>query len=233
MQSRFGVGVEFEIPKVAYRETIRAITEGKGRYKKQTGGRGQFGEAYLRVEPKLRGEGFEFLNEVVGGSIPSKFIPSVEKGVIESMKAGILAGYPVVDMDCAVYDGSFHTVDSSDMAFQIAASMAFKVCMENAKPVLLEPIMKVEIVVPEEFMGDINGDMASKRGRPLGMEPVGVFSKITATVPMAEMFRYSIDLRSMTGGQGSFSMEFDHYEEVPGDEAKKIIAAAKKDEEEE
>ncbi len=233
MQSRFGVGVEFEIPKVAYRETIRATAEAQGRYKKQTGGRGQFGDAHLRLEPAARGEGYEFVDAIVGGVIPSKFIPSVEKGVAEALKAGVLAGYPVVDLKCTVFYGSFHTVDSSDMAFQIAARMAFKDCMAAAKPVLLEPIMKVEIVVPEQFMGDINGDMASKRGRPLGMEPVGVFSKITATVPMAEMFRYSIDLRSMTGGQGSFSMEFDHYEEVPGDEAKKIIAATKKDEEEE
>jgi elongation factor G len=233
MQSRFGVGVEFEIPKVAYRETIRATAEAQGRYKKQTGGRGQFGDAHLRLEPVPRGDGYEFVDAIVGGVIPSKFIPSVEKGVAEALHKGVLAGYPVVDLKCTVYYGSYHTVDSSDMAFQIAARMAFKDCMAAAKPVLLEPIMKVEIVVPDQFMGDINGDMASKRGRPLGMEPMGVFSKITATVPMAEMFRYSIDLRSMTGGQGSFSMEFDHYEEVPNEESKKIIAATKPEEEEE
>ncbi len=233
MQSRFGVGVEFEVPKVAYRETIRSTAEAQGRYKKQTGGRGQFGDAHLRLEPLPRGEGYEFVDAIVGGVIPSKFIPSVEKGVAEALTKGVLAGYPVVDLKCTVFYGSYHTVDSSDMAFQIAARMAFKDCMAAAKPVLLEPIMKVEIVVPEQFMGDINGDLASKRGRPLGMEPVGVFSKITATVPMAEMFRYSIDLRSMTGGQGSFSMEFDHYEEVPADEAQKVVAASKKDDEEE
>jgi len=233
MLSRFGVAVDFETPKVAYRETIRKTAEAQGRYKKQTGGRGQFGDCHLRVEPKPRGEGFEFLNNIVGGVIPTKFIPSVEKGVIESKKKGILAGFPVVDFNCAVYFGSYHNVDSSDMAFQIAASMAFKAAMEKANPVLLEPVVKVEIVVPDAFMGDINGDMASKRGRPMGMEPMGTFTKITATVPMSEMFRYSIDLRSMTGGQGSFSMEFDHYAEVPGDVSKKIIDAIEKEKEEE
>jgi elongation factor G len=232
LSGRFGVEVSHEIPKVAYRETITKPATAQGRYKKQTGGRGQYGDVHLKLEPTERGAGFEFVNKIVGGVIPGRFIPSVEKGVIDAMKAGVVAGYPVVDMQVILYDGSYHTVDSSDMAFQIAGSLGFKKAMETASPTLLEPIMEVEVTIPEEFMGDINGDLSSKRGRVLGMEPMGIFQKIKALVPMSEMFRYSIDLRSITGGKGSFTMRFSHYEEVPREIAGKIVEKSQKGKEE-
>jgi len=231
LSGRFGVEVDHEIPKVAYRETITKSTTAQGRYKKQTGGRGQYGDVHLKLEPQERGTGFEFVNKIVGGVVPNRFIPSVEKGVVEAMSAGEIAGYPVVDLSVTLYDGSYHSVDSSDMAFQIAGSLGFKKAMEDAAPVLLEPIVEVEVTVPEEFMGDINGDLSSKRGRVLGMEPAGIFQKIKALVPMAEMFRYSIDLRSITGGKGSFTVRFSHYEEVPREITAKIIEQAKREEE--
>ncbi len=231
LSGRFGVDVDHEIPKVAYRETVTKSSTAQGRYKKQTGGRGQYGDVHLTVEPSERGTGFEFVKKIVGGAIPTRFIPSVEKGIVEALKGGVIAGYPVVDLQVTLFDGSYHTVDSSDMAFQIAGSMAFKKAMDDAGAVLLEPIMEVEVTVPEEFMGDINGDLSSKRGRVLGMEPMGIFQKIKATVPMAEMFRYSIDLRSITGGKGSFTMRFSRYEEVPREITRKITEQAKKEEE--
>jgi elongation factor G len=231
LSGRFGVEVAHEIPKVAYRETITKTATAQGRYKKQTGGRGQYGDVHLKLEPRERGTGFEFVDKIVGGVVPNRFIPSVEKGVVEAMSAGEIAGYPVVDLSVTLYDGSYHTVDSSDMAFQIAGSLGFKKAMEGAAPVLLEPIIEVEVTVPEEFMGDINGDLSSKRGRVLGMEPAGIFQKIKALVPLAEMFRYSIDLRSITGGKGSFTVRFSHYEEVPREIIAKITEQAKREEE--
>jgi elongation factor G len=233
LSGRFGVDVDYEIPKVAYRETITKSAAAQGRYKKQTGGRGQYGDVYLRLEPLEKGAGFEFVNKIVGGVVPNRFIPSVEKGVIDAMGSGVVAGYPVVDVQVTLYDGSYHTVDSSDMAFQIAGSLGFKKAMGDAVPVLIEPIMEVEVTVPEEFMGDINGDLSAKRGRVLGMEPAGIFQKIKALVPIAEMFRYSIDLRSITGGKGSFTMRFSHYEGVPREIAGKIIEQTKKTKDEE
>src|SRR5690606_10661928 len=206
-------------------------SEGHYRHKKQSGGHGQFGEVYCRLEPKPRGEGFEFADEIFGGSIPRNYVPAVEKGVMEALEKGAVAGYPVVDVKVVVYDGSYHAVDSSEMAFKIAGRGAFRDAMEKAKPGLLEPIMTVAVTVPDEFMGDITGDLNSKRGRIQGMEPQEGLQVIRAQVPMAEMFRYATELRSITGGRGSFEMTFSHYEEVPGNVVQKIAAEAKAREE--
>ncbi len=233
LKEKFGVNVTLEKPKIKYRETIKKKAEAEGKHKKQSGGRGQFGVAVLRFEPLPRGGGFEFVDEIFGGAIPAKFVPSVEKGVKEAFAKGYLAGYPIVDVKVTVFDGKFHPVDSSDIAFQIAASLAVKAAMENANPILLEPIMKVEVIVPEEYMGDIMGDLNSRRGRILGMEPMGKNQKINALVPESEMYQYSSQLRSMTQGRGTFSMEYETYEEVPKETAKKIIEEAKKEKEEE
>lgn len=233
LKNKFKVDVNLSIPKVAYKETVTASGEGHEKHKKQTGGRGQYGEVFLRVEPKARTEGYEFANEIKGGVIPSNFIPAVEKGVVSALEEGVLAGYPVVDVRVAVYFGSYHVVDSSEIAFKIAGSKAFKDGMSKARPVLLEPIMNVAVTVASEFMGDIAGDLNSRRGRILGMEQFGNMQVIKAQVPQAEMFKYSSELRSRTGGRGSFEMEFSHYEEVPHQIAQKIIQAAKKEEEKE
>ena len=229
MQKKFGVQVELTDPKVPYRETIRGTAKVEGKHKKQSGGRGQYGHVWLELEPLAPGEEFEFVDKIFGGVVPKQYVPAVEKGVRETMAEGIMAGYPVVDVKVTLYDGSYHPVDSSEMAFKIAASMAFKKGFMDAKPILLEPIMNVEIRVPEEFMGDIIGDMNKKRGRILGMEPEGKVQVIRAQAPQAEMFRYAIDLRSMTQGRGSFTLEFDHYEEVPAQIAEKIIEEANKE----
>ena len=229
MQKKFGVQVELTDPKVPYRETIRGTAKVEGKHKKQSGGRGQYGHVWLELEPLAPGEEFEFVDKIFGGVVPKQYVPAVEKGVRETMAEGILAGYLVVDVKVTLYDGSYHPVDSSEMAFKIAASMAFKKGFMDAKPILLEPIMNVEIRVPEEFMGDIIGDMNKKRGRILGMEPEGKVQVIRAQAPQAEMFRYAIDLRSMTQGRGSFTLEFDHYEEVPAQIAEKIIEEANKE----
>ncbi|MFZ5640697.1 MAG: elongation factor G, partial [Bacillota bacterium] len=223
---KFGVDVIKKDPRVPYRETIRGTVKVEGKHKKQTGGHGQYGHVWLRIEPLAAG-GFEFGEEIFGGAVPKQYIPGVEKGVREAMVEGILAGYPVTDVKVILYDGSYHNVDSSEMAFKIAASQAFKKGALQAKPVLLEPVMNVEVVVPESFMGDIISDFNTKRGRILGMEPGGRFTTIKAQVPLAEMYRYAIDLKSMTQGRGSFSMEFAQYEEVPAMIADKIIAKAK------
>lgn len=228
LQKKFGVEVELTDPKVPYRETIRGKTKVEGKHKKQSGGRGQFGHVWIEIEPLAPGGDFEFVDKIFGGAVPRQYIPAVEKGTRETMVEGILAGYPVVDVKVILYDGSYHPVDSSEMAFKIAASMAFKKGFMDAQPILLEPVMNVEVRVPEEFMGDIIGDLNKKRGRILGMEPEGKEQVVRAQAPLAEMFRYAIDLRSMTQGRGSFTMEFDHYEEVPGQIAQKIIEAAKK-----
>ena len=232
LRRKFGCDVEMKTPRVAYKETIHASTKVQGRFKRQSGGRGQYGDCWLELDPLPRSSGFEFVDKIVGGVIPRNYIPSVEKGVQEAMERGPLAGYPVVDMRVTVYDGSFHPVDSSDMAFKIAGSMGFKKGVIQADPVLLEPIMTMEIAVPEENMGDVIGDLNARRGRVLGMDGEGNTKVIRAQVPMAEVLRYASNLRSMTGGRGNFTMEFSHYEEVPPHLAERIIAEAAREKEE-
>ncbi len=233
LQEKFGVEVELSTPKVPYRETIKGQARVEGKHKKQSGGRGQFGHVYIEMEPAETGEGLVFENKIFGGAVPRQYIPAVEKGVNEAMEEGVVAGYPVQDIIVRLVDGSYHNVDSSEMAFKIAASQAFKKGMEQADAILLEPIMNLEVVVPEAYMGDIMGDLNSKRGKIQGMDPGEGVQKIRAQVPMAEMFKYSIDLRSMTQGRGFFTMEFSHYEEVPYQAAEKVIAESKKEDEEE
>ncbi|MEJ5329106.1 MAG: elongation factor G [Desulfobaccales bacterium] len=227
MKRKFGVEVNLTLPKVPYRETIKGKTKVQGKYKRQSGGRGQYGDTWLEIEPLPRGGGFEFVDAIVGGVIPKQYIPSVEKGIVEAMQEGVLAGFPVVDVKVTLYDGSFHEVDSSDMAFKIAGSMGFKKGVQQANPVLLEPIMKMTVTVPEENMGDIIGDLNGRRGRVLGVEAQGKNQVITAHVPMAEVLMYAPDLISKTGGRGTFEMELSHYEEVPPHLAEKIIAEAR------
>ncbi|MBP1750931.1 MAG: fusA, partial [Deltaproteobacteria bacterium] len=231
MKRKFGVEVDLKDPKVPYKETIKGSCKIQGKYKKQSGGKGQYGDTWLEMGPKPRGEGFEFVDKIVGGAIPRQYIPAVEKGIVEAMNQGILAGYPVIDFRVTLYDGSYHDVDSSEMAFKIAASMGFKKGLEQCKPVLLEPIMKMEVIVPDENMGDIMGDMNSRRGKIIGVETKGSNQVVKAAVPMAEVLRYAPDLRSMTGGRGTFAMEFSHYEEVPAQIADKIVEAAKREKE--
>ena len=224
MKERFGAEVTLKPPRVPYLETIKGSAKAHGRYKKQTGGRGQFGDCHIEIEPAPQGEGFQFVDQIKGGVIPSGFIPAVEKGIHEAMGHGVVAGYPVKDVKVRLFDGSYHSVDSSEMAFKIAGSMAFKQAMENANPVLLEPIMTVTVSVPEDAVGDVIGDLNSRRGRPLGMEPKGSMTEVQAEVPMAEMLSYAPDLRSITGGRGEYTMELARYEEVPGHLAQQVIA---------
>ena len=231
LKRKFGVEVQLSAPKVPYRETIKGKARVQGRHKKQTGGHGQFGDCWIQIEPLPRGGGFEFVDAVVGGVIPRQYIPAVEKGIIESCAKGVLAGFPTVDFRVTLDDGSYHAVDSSEMAFKIAGSLAFKKAVEEANPTLLEPIMKVTITTPEDFMGDIMGDLNGRRGRVLGMDNAGKNQVINAQVPMAEFLSYASDLRSMTGGRGLFTMEFSHYDEVPAQIAAKIIEEAKKSKE--
>jgi elongation factor G len=227
LKERFGAEVALKPPRVPYQETIRSGAKAHGRYKKQTGGRGQFGDCHIEIEPMEQGEGgFEFVNKIKGGVIPTGFIPAVEKGVREAMQHGTIAGCPVKDVRVTVYDGSYHSVDSSEMAFKIAGSMAFKEAMEKASPVLLEPIMGVSVSVPEDSVGDVIGDLNGRRGRPMGMEPKGSMTEVKAEVPMAEMLSYAPDLRSITGGQGDYTMEFARYEEVPAHIAGKVVEKA-------
>jgi elongation factor G len=232
MKRRFGVEVDLHPPRVPYRETIRGSAKAQGRHKKQTGGRGQFADTWMEVTPKARGEGFEFVDKIVGGAIPRNFIPAVEKGIVEAMTEGYLAGYPMVDVQVRLYDGKHHPVDSSDMAFKIAGSIGFKAAVEKAQPVLLEPIMGVEITAPEENTGDVIGDLNSRRGRVLGTNPRGQYSVVSAEVPLSEMLTYAPDLTSMTGGRGDYTMEFLRYEEVPAHIAQKVIDEARKAREE-
>lgn len=232
LAKKFGVEVELTLPKIAYKETIRGTAKVEGKHKKQSGGRGQYGHVWIEFEPLPPGGDFVFEDKIFGGAVPKQYIPAVEKGLREAMENGVLAGYPVVDIKASLFDGSYHTVDSSEMAFKIAAHLAFKKGMEQAKPVLLEPIMLVEVTVPEQFMGDVMGDLNSRRGRILGMDSRDGIQVIKAHVPQAEMLKYSIDLRSMTQGRGSFAMKFDHYEEVPAHLTEQIIAAAKAEKEE-
>jgi elongation factor G len=228
LKRKYGVSVDLVRPHVKYRETFTKKTEAQGKYKKQTGGHGQYGDCWLKVEPLERGKGFEFVDEIVGGAIPSRYIPSVEKGVKEALVGGFLAGYPLTDIRVTVYDGSYHPVDSSDIAFKIAASMSLKANAVKGNVVLLEPIHEVEVYVTESFMGDVIGDLNSRRGKIMGMEGAGKTQKIKALVPEAEMYKYSTSLRSMTQGRGYFDTKFSHYEEVPRDTTQKIIEGAKK-----
>ena len=233
MADKFGVETELSPPKVPYRETIRRRVQGiQGRHKRQSGGRGQFGDVTINLLPLQRGEGFEFVNNIVGGAIPRNYIPAVEKGVRERMDRGLLAEFPIVDIQIDLYDGKFHPVDSSDMAFQIAGSIAFSAAAEQADPCLLEPVMSVAITVPEQFMGSIIGDLNGRRGQVMGVEQNGRKQVIQANVPLSEMLRYSIDLKSMTSARGNFTMEFSHYEIAPDDVAQKVIAESKTEEEE-
>jgi elongation factor G len=227
LKKRYAVDVTLKPPRIPYRETIRGNADVQGRHKKQTGGHGQFGDCWIRMEPLPRGGGFEFANEVFGGSIPKNYIPAVEKGIIETSERGFLAGYPMVDFKVTVYDGSYHDVDSSELAFKLAARKAFKNAMLHAKPALLEPIMNVEIQAPVEYAGDLMGDLNGRRGRISGMETQGSTQIVRAQVPMGEMLNYQNDLTSITQGRASFTMEFDHYDYVPQLQADKIIAAAK------
>ncbi len=227
LKKRYHAEVNLKAPKVPYRETIRGKADAHGRHKKQTGGHGQFGDCKIKMEPMPRGGGFEFVNDIFGGAIPKNFIPAVEKGIVEAAARGYLAGYPVVDFKVELYDGSYHDVDSNELSFKVAGRLAFKKAMEQAKPTLLEPIMKVEITVPDEFAGSIMGDLNSRRGRIQGMDNKGGKTVVKAEVPMAEMLTYGADLTSMTQGRGSFNMEMDHYDIVPQQQQEKIIAAAK------
>ena len=223
LKRKYGVEVELKAPKVPYRETIKGRAEVQGKYKKQSGGRGQFGDAWIKIEPLARGSGFEFVDEIVGGVIPRQYIPAVEKGIREAMRSGILTGSLVVDFRVTLFDGSYHTVDSSEMAFKIAASIGFKDALQQAKPVLLEPVMRLEVTVPDESMGDVIGDLNSRRGKVLGVDPKPPSQVIRAEVPMAEVLKYAPDLRSMTSGRGDFHMNFSHYEEVPPHLAERVI----------
>ncbi|MBX5470484.1 MAG: elongation factor G [Thermoleophilaceae bacterium] len=227
LKERFGAEVSLKPPRVPYRETIKARARAHGRYKKQTGGRGQFGDCHIEIEPLPGGQGFEFVDEIKGGAIPSGFIPAVEKGIREAMREGIVAGYPVHGVRVRLYDGSYHSVDSSEMAFKVAGSLAFKQASEQASPVVLEPIMTVTLTVPDDSVGDVIGDLNARRGRPLGMEPKGSMTEVKAEVPMAEMLAYAPDLRAITGGQGDYTMELARYEEVPHHLAPKVIQAAR------
>jgi elongation factor G len=223
MKREYGVEVNVGKPQVAYKETIRKKAVAEGKFIRQSGGRGQYGHAIIEIEPLDRGQGFVFENAIVGGIIPKEFIPSVEKGVREAMQSGVVAGYPVVDVKVKLFDGSYHEVDSSDIAFQIAGSIAFKEAMKKAEPVLLEPIMEVEVETPDEYVGDVIGDLNSRRGKIMGMENKGVITVVKAYVPLAEMFGYATTLRSLTQGRGTFIMKFSHYEEVPQHVAEQII----------
>lgn len=229
LKSKFGVDVMLQTPKVPYRETIKKIADVQGKHKKQSGGHGQYGDVKIKFEPRNDGEdGLQFVDQVVGGVVPRQYIPAVEKGLKDCISHGVLAGYPVIRLKATLHDGSYHPVDSSEMAFKVAASIAYKKGLVEAQPVLLEPIMYVEIVVPEYYMGDIIGDINKKRGRVLGMEPCSDNQKIIAEVPQSEMFKYATDLKSMTQARGSFNMKFDRYEEVPATEVNKIIEESKR-----
>jgi elongation factor G len=230
MRRKFGLEVNLKTPKVPYKETIKGKTTVQGRYKKQSGGRGQFGDTWLEIEPLPRGGGFEFADRIVGGVIPQQYRPAVEKGIVEAMAEGVLAGYPVVDLRVSLTDGSYHTVDSSEMAFKIAGSLGFKKGVLECQPTLLEPIVNIMIEIPDEYMGDVIGDLNSRRGRVQGMDSIGHHQIIKGQVPLAEILKYAPDLRSMTSGRGTFTYEHSHYEEVPPFIADKIIAEAKKEE---
>ena len=229
IKERYKVDLETRTPKVPYRETIKKTARAQGKHKKQSGGRGQYGDVWFELAPLEKNAGIEFIDRVVGGVVPKNYIPAAEKGLREAAQRGYLAGYPTTDFSCAIYDGSYHDVDSSEMAFKIAASLAFKKAMADAMPVLMEPVMNVEVKVPEECLGDVMGDFNSRRGRIMGIDSEGKLQIVKAQCPLSEMFRYAIILRSMTSGRGTFTMEYSHYEEVPGEIARKVIEAAEKE----
>jgi elongation factor G len=224
LKKRFNVDVDLGKPKVPFKETITKSFKVQGKFKRQSGGRGQYGDVWIEVHPLEHGKGFEFVDKIVGGAIPRNFIPSAEKGIVKAMVDGVIAGYPVVDMQVILYDGSYHDVDSSDMAFQIAGSMALRKAVQAAGPVLLEPVMEIEVFIPEDYLGAVSGDLNSRRGRTLGMEAKGKMQALKASVPLSEMFTYASDLRSITQGKGNFTMKFSHYEQVPSKMAQPIIA---------
>jgi elongation factor G len=232
LKSKFGVDVDLLVPKVPYKETIKGKTKVQGKYKKQTGGKGQYGDTWIEIEPLSRGKGFEFVDKIVGGVIPRQYIPACQKGIEEAMAGGVIAGYPVVDVKVELVDGSYHNVDSSEMAFKIAASMGFKKGFKECKPILLEPIMKMEIIVSEDNVGDVMGDLNSRRGKVAGVDAKEGIQIISAFVPLAEVLTYAPDLRSITSGRGTFTMEIDHYEELPAHLMEKVVEAAQKDAEE-
>ena len=225
LQREFNVGANVGKPQVAYRETVRKAAEGEGRFIRQTGGRGQYGHVKIRIEP-IRTANYEFVNAVVGGTVPKEFIGPAEKGIVEAMEGGVLAGYPMNNLKVTLYDGSYHEVDSSEMAFKIAGSMALKDACRKATPVLLEPVMSVEVVVPEEYMGSVNGDLISRRGRLEGVELRGGSQVIRAMVPLSEMFGYATEIRSRTQGRGSFTMHFGRYEEAPASVTEEVVSRA-------
>ena len=229
IKERYKVDLETRTPKVPDRETIKKTARAQGKHKKQSGGRGQYGDVWFELAPLEKNSGIEFIDRVVGGVVPKNYIPAAEKGLREAAQRGFLAGYPTTDFSCAIYDGSYHDVDSSEMAFKIAASLAFKKAMADAMPVLMEPVMNVEVKVPEECLGDVMGDFNSRRGRIMGIDSEGKLQIVKAQCPLSEMFRYAIILRSMTSGRGTFTMEYSHYEEVPGEIARKVIEAAEKE----
>lgn len=229
LKNNYNVNVELKTPKVPYKEGIKSSSEAEGKYVKQTGGKGQYGVTKIRIEPLKNGENYQFDNKIVGGVIPKNFIPSVEKGIRDAMKKGVIAGYPVIGVRIILFDGKHHAVDSSDMAFQISASIGFKQAMENAKPYLLEPMMKMNIIIPEDSMGDVIGDINARRGRVAGVDSSPAGHNISAILPMAEVLTYAPELRSLTSGEGSFTMEFSHYDEVPGHISSKIIEASGKE----
>ena len=233
IKDRYKVDLDIATPRVPYRETIKKTAKAQGKYKKQTGGRGQYGDVHFELSPREKGSGVTFEDKVVGGVVPKNFIPAAEKGLREAAAKGVLAGYTAVDFNCAIFDGSYHDVDSSEMAFKIAASLAFKKAFTDASPILMEPIMNVAVTVPEDYVGDVMGDFNSRRGRIMGIDPDGKMQIVKAQCPQAETFRYAIILRSMTSGRGSFTMEFSHYEEVPAEISKKIIEAAERERKEE
>ena len=224
IKSKYGVDIDLELPKVPYKETIKGVADVQGKHKKQSGGHGQYGDVVIKFEPRSDGEeDLEFVDKVVGGAVPRNFIPAVEKGLRECISHGVLAGCPVIGLRATLHDGSFHSVDSSEMAFKMAASIAYKKGLEQAKPILLEPIMQVEVVIPDEYMGDVMADINKKRGRVIGMEPEGEKQKVVAEVPMAEIRKYATELRSLTQGRGIFTKQFVRYEEVPESEVDKVI----------
>jgi elongation factor G len=232
LRYRFGAEVELKPPRVPYQETIRRSAKAHGRHKKQSGGRGQFGDCHIEVEPVAEehvdhGDGLEFVNQIKGGAIPGSFIPAVEKGVLEAMEHGPVAGYPVKGVRVTLVDGTFHTVDSSEMAFKTAGAIAMREALAQAGPALLEPIMLVTLSLPEDCLGDVIGDLNSRRGRPQGMEPAGELTLVRAEVPMAEMLTYAPDLRSLTGGRGDYTLEFLRYEEVPANLASRVVEQAR------
>lgn len=233
LKNKFGADVLLSVPKIPYRETIKKTADVQGKHKKQSGGHGQYGDVKIKFEPRFDGDELQFVDQVVGGVVPRQYIPAVEKGLKECVIKGVLAGYPVIRLKATLHDGSYHPVDSSEMAFKVAASLAYKKGLQTAEPILLEPIMHLEVLVPEDYMGDIIGDINKKRGRVLGMEPEGEYQKVIAEVPQAELYKYATDLRSMTQARGSFEVKFDRYEEVPSNEASKIIEMRKKERDDE